>query len=83
MQIFPGKPTPLGANWEGQGVNFALFSEHAEKVALILFARAEDSAPAEVYELTERTGPVWHGYLADVEPGLLYAYRVYGLYEPD
>ena len=83
VHIFPGKPTPLGASWEGQGVNFALFSEHATKVELLLFARKENPAPTEVFELPEKTGPIWHGYLSDVEPGLLYGYRVHGPYEPE
>ncbi len=83
MHIFPGKPTPLGASWEGQGVNFALFSEYATKVELLLFAGKDDPAPTEIFELPEKTGPIRHGYLTDVEPGLLYGYRVHGPYEPE
>ena len=78
----PGKPFPLGANWDGLGANFALYCEHAEKVDLLLFDHPDDTAPALVLELPERTGPIWHGYLAYLRPGQLYGYRAYGPYEP-
>lgn len=77
----PGLPHPLGATWDGRGVNFALFSANAEKVELSLFD-PRSGRERERIELTERTGDIWHGYLAEARPGLLYGYRVYGPYEP-
>src|SRR5690606_26686629 len=82
MPALPGKPYPLGATWDGIGVNFALYSAHAERVELVLFDRRDDEAPSATVELRERTGPVWHGYLRNVRPGQLYGYRVYGPYRP-
>ncbi|HTM26885.1 MAG TPA: glycogen debranching protein GlgX [Vicinamibacterales bacterium] len=83
MRVWPGSPYPLGATWDGVGVNFALFSEHASRVELCLF----DSTAAESESLTiplgEHTDMVWHGYLPDVRPGQLYGYRVHGPYDPD
>jgi glycogen operon protein len=80
-RIWPGRPHPLGATWDGKGVNFALFSAHAEKVELCLFdtsgTREIDRIP-----LPEYTDEVWHGYLPDATPGTLYGYRVYGPYDP-
>jgi glycogen operon protein len=82
MRVWPGSPYPLGATWDGVGVNFAIFSEHATRVELCLF----DSPDAEVESVTipllEQTDMVWHGYLPDVRPGQLYGYRVHGPYEP-
>jgi isoamylase len=82
LRVWPGAPYPLGATWDGVGVNFAIFSENATRVELCLF----DSVDAEVESLTiplpEQTDMVWHGYLPDVHPGQLYAYRVHGPYEP-
>jgi isoamylase len=79
--VWPGKPYPLGANWDGEGVNFAIFSEHAERVELCLFDR---SGRRELHRVnvTEQTDQVWHCYLPEARPGLLYGYRVYGPYEP-
>src|SRR5579884_2712164 len=81
--VFPGKPYPQGATWDGAGVNFAIFSEHAVKVELCLFDSVEDDHESHRIALPERTDMVWHGYLPDVEPGQLYGYRVYGPYEPE
>jgi glycogen operon protein len=78
----PGKPYPLGATWDGLGVNFVLYSEHAERVELVLFDRTDDDQSAQTLELPERTGPLWHGYLPGVRPGQLYGYRVHGPYRP-
>src|SRR3954467_2558480 len=75
--VWRGRPAPLGATWDGQGVNFALYSEHAERVELCLFD-ARGRREIERVELTERTGSVWHAYLPEARPGLLYAYRVHG-----
>ena len=68
-RIWPGAPYPLGATWDGQGVNFALFSEHATAVELCLFDRPEDAVESARIELPERTDFVWHGFFPDVRPG--------------
>ena len=80
-RIDPGLPFPLGATWYGTGVNFALFSAHAEKVELCIFD-ARGRRELERIELPEYTDEVWHGYLNDARPGMLYGYRVYGPYDP-
>ena len=80
-RIMPGLPHPLGATWDGKGVNFALFSAHAEKVKLCLFDPA-GRRELERLTLPEYTDQVWHGYLPDAAPGTLYGYRVYGPYDP-
>lgn len=82
MQLWPGKPYPLGATWNGLGVNFALYSEHAEAVELVLFERAEQADPDLAVQLPERTGPIWHGFAPGLRPGQLYGYRVHGPYAP-
>jgi len=82
MRIWPGRPFPLGATWDGAGVDFAIYSEHAEKVELCLFDSSDDTKEAQRLVLPEQTDLVWHGYLPDVEPGQLYGYRVYGPYDP-
>src|SRR6266581_4128780 len=82
MRVEAGTPHPLGATWDGRGTNFALFSEHAEKVELCLFDR-QGRRELERFALPERTEDVWHGYVDDVVPGQLYGYRVYGPYEPE
>ena len=75
-----GRPFPLGPEWDGEGTNFSLFSEHAERVELCLF----DSDGVETrHELTERTAFNWHGYLPGVGPGQRYGYRVHGRWAPD
>jgi isoamylase len=79
----PGKPSPLGATWDGEGVNFALYSSAADRVELCLFGEAEDDAAAATLTLPRRTGHVWHGYLRGAEPGTLYGYRVHGAYAPE
>jgi len=83
MRILPGKPYPLGATWDGMGVNFAIFSEHATKVELCFFDSVEAKAETIKFELPEYNNHVFHGYLKDVHPGQLYGYRVYGPYEPE
>lgn len=78
-EVWPGRPFPLGALWDGQGTNFALFSENATSVDLCLF----DSDDHETrIEMRERTAFHWHCYLPGVGPGQRYAYRVHGPYEP-
>jgi isoamylase len=82
MRIWPGRPYPLGATFDGAGVNFALFSECATNVELCLFAAVDDAKDAHRIPLREQTDQVWHCYLPDVEPGQLYGYRVAGPYDP-
>jgi isoamylase len=82
MKVWPGKPYPLGATWDGKGVNFGIFSEHATKVELCLFDSIEDSRPAQCIKLPEYTDQVWHAYFPEILPGQLYGYRVHGPYEP-
>ena len=81
-RVSEGKPFPLGATWDGLGVNFALFSAHATRVELCLFDR-EGKQELERIELPEYTNEIWHGYLPDAHPGMVYGYRVHGPYEPD
>lgn len=81
FRIMPGVPFPLGANWDGQGVNFALFSAHAEKVELCLFD-SSGSREIERIPLPEVSDQVWHGYIPDCGVGTIYGYRVYGPYQP-
>ncbi len=76
-----GAPYPLGATFDGRGVNFALFSAHAEKVELCLFDEGGGCEVARLL-LPEYTDEIWHGYLPDAQPGLLYGYRVHGPYDP-
>jgi isoamylase len=80
-KVWPGLPYPLGATWDGKGVNFALFSAHAEKVELCLFDRTGQSEQSRI-TLPEYTDEVWHCYLPEVRPDQLYGYRVYGPYDP-
>ncbi len=81
-RVSHGSPVPLGAHWDGSGVNFALFSANATKVELCLF---DSSGRREIERipLPEYTHEVWHGYLPDVRPGQLYGYRVHGPYAPE
>ncbi|MEI7611541.1 MAG: glycogen debranching protein GlgX [Betaproteobacteria bacterium] len=72
--LLVGRATPLGAHWDGAGVNFALFSAHAERVELCLF----DGTAMQSLPLPCCTDQVWHGYLPGAAPGLVYAYRVFG-----
>jgi len=82
MRVWPGRPHPLGATWDGLGVNFAIFSEHATAVDLCLFDAADDTRETTRIALGERTDHVWHSYFPDVRPGQLYGYRVHGPYAP-
>ena len=78
--LLRGTPQPLGATWDGHGVNFALFSAHAEKVELCLF---DDDAQSELERIElHRNDDIWHGYLPDCKPGTIYGYRVYGAFDP-
>ncbi|MCI0702735.1 MAG: glycogen debranching protein GlgX [Planctomycetia bacterium] len=82
MRVWPGRPYPLGATWDGAGTNFALFSEHATKVELCLFDSVNALKESQRVAMAEQTDQVWHCYLPDVVPGQLYGYRVHGPYEP-
>jgi isoamylase len=79
--VWTGRPYPLGATWDGEGVNFALFSEQAEKVELCLFG-PQDRAEIGRVELRWQTDQVFHCYLPEARPGMLYGYRVHGPYDP-
>nr|ABV71062.1 glycogen debranching enzyme [Dickeya chrysanthemi]ACN29676.1 GlgX [Pectobacterium carotovorum subsp. carotovorum] len=78
-ELQTGKPTPLGASFDGQGVNFALFSADAERVELCIF---DERQQEQRLELTARSGDIWHGYLPAAQPGLRYGFRVDGPFEP-
>ena len=79
--VWPGRPYPQGATWDGEGVNFALFSEAAEGVELCLFD-SRGRRELQRIRLREQTDQVWHCYLPEARPGQLYGYRVYGPYQP-
>ncbi len=81
--IWPGKPYPLGATWDGWGVNFALFSENATRIELCLFDSLDDLHETERIALPEQTDDVWHVYVPYLKPRQLYGYRVYGPYDPE
>jgi len=83
MRVWPGAPHPLGATWDGEGVNFAIFSEHASSVELCLFERSGDGKPFATIAMPLATDRVWHCYLPDARPGLLYGYRIDGPWAPD
>ena len=81
-EVWPGRPSPLGATWDGRGVNFALYSENAEAGALCFFASPAAARASQTFRLTQRTRNTWHAYVPGCEPGQLYGYRVYGRYDP-
>ena len=78
-QLAIGKPAPLGAHYDGQGVNFTLFSAHAERVELCVF---DANGQEHRYDLPGHSDDIWHGYLPDARPGLRYGYRVHGPWQP-
>ena len=80
--VWPGRPYPRGVTWDGEGVNFALFSEHAERVELCVFD-ARSRREIQRIEVREKTDHIWHCYLPEARPGLLYGYRVHGPYQPE
>ncbi|HZL99784.1 MAG TPA: glycogen debranching enzyme, partial [Planctomycetota bacterium] len=82
MRALPGLPYPLGASWDGRGVNFALYSELATAVELCLFDAPLGELERERIALPVRTGRVWHGYLPGLAPGQLYGLRVQGPWDP-
>ncbi|MEO8411963.1 MAG: glycogen debranching protein GlgX, partial [Propionivibrio sp.] len=79
--VWPGKPFPRGATWDGEGVNFALYSENATRVELCLFD-AGGRKEVQRIDVVDITDHIWHCYLPDARPGLLYGYRVHGPYDP-
>ncbi len=79
MEVWPGRPFPLGATWDGNGTNFSLFSEHAESVELCLF---DDDGNEQRVPVTNQRAQNWHCYLPEVGPGQRYGYRVHGPYDP-
>jgi len=82
MKIWPGNPYPLGATWDGAGVNFSLFSENATGAELCLFDSSEGTREVARIALKEQTHQIWHAYLPEIRPGQLYGYRVSGPYTP-
>ncbi len=80
MEVWPGRPFPMGASWDGEGTNFSVFSEHADRVELCLF---DDGDVETRVELTERTAFNWHCYLPGISSGQRYGFRVHGPYEPE
>jgi isoamylase len=80
--VFPGSPYPLGATWDGNGVNFSLYADNASGVELCLFNTAYDEAETAKIKIIERSHQIWHCYLPGVKPGQLYGYRVHGPFEP-
>ena len=80
VKVWPGKPYPLGATWDGAGVNFALYSQNASAVELCIFD--DDGEEINRIRFTEHTDLTWHLYLPEARPGLRYGYRVYGPYDP-
>ncbi|SNS75041.1 glycogen debranching protein GlgX [Antarctobacter heliothermus] len=80
--ISSGRPTPLGAVFDGEGTNFALFSDHAHQVDLCLFS-PDGKTELQRLPLPERSGEVWHGYVPGLRPGALYGYRVHGPFAPE
>ena len=82
FKVWPGKAYPLGATWDGAGVNFALFSENATGVTLCLFDDTNDEKEIASIDIKEQTDQVWSVYLPQARPGIRYGYRVKGPYEP-
>ena len=82
QRVWPGRSAPLGATWDGKGVNFAVFSEHATQVDLCLFDSPLATKETDRIPLPDLTDHVWNGYLPDVKPGQLYGFRAHGPYEP-
>lgn len=82
IKVWPGRPYPLGATWDEQGINFSIFSENATKVELCLFDSPESKQESHRISMVEQTDQIWHCYLPGAWPGLLYGYRVDGPYAP-
>lgn len=82
IAVYPGKPYPLGASYDGEGVNFALHAENADGVDLCLFQTSESELESVKIRMRENSHHVWHAYVPDIQPGQLYGYRVFGPYDP-
>ena len=82
IKTYPGIPYPLGATWDGEGVNFALFAENATDVELCLFDKKMGETQSATIRMTERTHQLYHVYLPGIRPGQMYGYRVHGPYDP-
>jgi len=83
MRVWPGKPYPLGATWDGEGVNFSIFSENATAVELCLFDGPDSLRESIRIRLEEQTDQIWHVYIPGLWPGHHYGYRVHGPYAPE
>lgn len=82
IKVCPGSPFPLGATYDGEGINFSIFSENATKVELCLFDSVDDEFENIKINIEEVTHNVWHVHIPGLKPGQLYGYRIYGPYEP-
>jgi hypothetical protein len=82
LRVFPGKPYPIGASWDGAGVNFAVFSEKANRCYLCLFDSTSSTKESHRIEMPEYDDFVFHCYLPDVRPGQLYGFRMDGDWDP-
>jgi isoamylase len=82
FNVYPGNPYPLGAIWNGSGVNFALYADNAKGVELCFFETTKDEIESQRFKLVERTHHVWHIYIDGAKPGQLYGFRVDGSYDP-
>lgn len=83
ITTYPGSPYPLGATWNNEGVNFALFADNATRVDLCLFDSVTDTKEVATIRIKERSHQVWHVFLPDIKPGQLYGYRVHGPHKPE
>lgn len=83
IQTRVGSPYPLGATYDGKGVNFAIYAENAESIELCLFEHDTEETETFKIKIREQTHQVWHIYVPDIGPGQLYGYRVHGPYEPE
>lgn len=81
--VYPGRPFPLGAHWDGEGINFTIYADNAEGVELCLFKTIYDEAETLKINMVERSYHVWHVYVPGLKPGQLYGYRLHGKYEPE
>jgi isoamylase len=83
LEIYTGVPFPLGATWNGEGVNFSVFSDNATGAEVCLFDKEDDAEPSSVIEMTDRTYNVWHVYVIGIKTGQLYGFRLKGDYKPE
>lgn len=83
IKMYPGNPYPLGATWDGKGVNFALYADNATAVEICFFSSEKDETEIVKIKFKERSHQIWHGYFPDIKPGQLYGYRVHGPFEPE